>query len=350
MKKFKLSAPKKLKKSQFIGLFVLTFIVLCLISETILAILNALIVHGKLIAYTAPLYIMPFAAGVFIFLLLYFVRRKNMKAELIIESMGKVAAGDYSVRIDNPKPESEYGKIYDNFNKMVEELSSVNTLRDDFINAFSHELKTPLSSVNGFATLIAEGGLTEEEQKKFARIIADESGRLLRLAENTLMMSRLENQRLVGKTEEVRLDVQLKDCIITLERDWEQKNLKLSSDLLPVTVRANGAQLSQVWLNLLSNAIKFTPDGGEIHVGMSVAQDSVCVDISDTGAGIAEDDLQKIFEKYYRAESAQTVEGNGLGLAICKRICTLCGGDIAVKSQLGKGSTFTVKLPPYPSF
>lgn len=349
MKKLKLPAPKKLKKSQLIGLFIIIFIMLCLLGETILAITNAFVDSGTKLDYTVPLYIMPFIAGVFTFLLLYFIRHKQAKVELLIDSMNKVAGGDYSVRIDYGKKESEYGKIYDNFNKMAEELSAVNTLRDEFIHAFSHELKTPLSSVNGFANLIAEGGLTEEEQKKFARIIADESERLLHLAENTLTLSRLENQRLVGKTEEVKLDGQIKECIIMLERDWEKKNITLSSDLLPVTVRANSAQLLSVWVNVLSNAIKFTPEGGEIHVGMHDEQSFVFVDITDTGIGIAEADINKIFDKYYRAESAQSVEGNGLGLAICKRICSLCGGDISVKSELGKGSTFTVKLPLSPS-
>lgn len=345
MKKPKSRLPLKIKKGQLFGLFVFIFIALCLISETVLAILNEFVNKGQQLAYTIPLYTMPFVAGLFTFLLVYSVRRKSMKVEILIDSMNKVAAGDYSVRIEPPERDREYGKIYDNFNKMAEELSSVNNLRDEFIHTFSHELKTPLSSVNGFANLIAEGGLTEEEQKKFARIIADESERLLRLAENTLMLSRLENQRLVGKTEEVKLDAQLKECIIMLERSWEKKNINLSSDLLPVTVRGNSAQLLQIWVNVLSNAIKFTPEDGEIYVRMRSGENCVYVDITDTGAGISEEDCRRIFDKYYRAGNAGGVEGNGLGLAICKRICTLCGGEISVRSALGKGSTFTITLP-----
>ncbi|MDE5721578.1 MAG: HAMP domain-containing histidine kinase [Clostridia bacterium] len=336
---------KKLKKSQLIGLFFLIFIILCLISETVLAIVNELVIGEPKIAYTLPLYIMPFVAGVFTFSLLYFIRRKHLKSQLLIDSMNKVAAGDYSVRINAEKADREYTKIYDNFNKMVEELSSVNTLRDDFIHTFSHELKTPLTSVNGFAGLIAEGGLSESEQKKFAQIIADESSRLLRLAENTLTLSRLENQRLVGQTEEFRLDEQLRSCIIMLERSWEQKNITVSTDLAPVTVRANKGQLAEVWLNLLSNAVKFTPEGGSIHAEMAEENGYIRVDISDTGIGIAEKDIERIFEKYYRADADNGVEGSGLGLAICKRICTLCGGEITAASKTGKGTTFTVTLP-----
>ncbi|MDE6613317.1 MAG: HAMP domain-containing histidine kinase, partial [Clostridia bacterium] len=160
-------------------------------------------------------------------------------------------------------------------------------------------------------------------RKKFANIIADESARLLRLAENTLTLSRLENQRLVGQTEEFRLDEQLRNCIIMLERSWEQKNISVSTDLTPVTVRANKAQLAEVWVNLLSNAVKFTQEGGRIHDGLAEENGFIRVDISDTGTGISDKDIGHVCEKYYRADGNSSVDGSGLGLAICKRICAL---------------------------
>ncbi len=334
-----------LKSKYFWGIFAVSFIALCLIGEIVLAIVNDVITKGQPIALTLPLYIMPFVALTFTLLLLYSIRRNNARSQKLIDSMNKIAEGDLSVRIYPEKHDKKFQKLYDNFNKMAEELSSVSALKDDFIHTFSHELKTPLSSVNGFANLLLDGGLSEEERTKVTKIIADESARLLNLVGNTLTLSRFENQNISDVTEEIKLDKQIRECIVSMQREWDKKKITVTTDLQPVTVRGVSDWLLHIWTNLLGNAIKFTPDGGEISVSLVSDGEYAAVKISDTGAGIPEDEISKIFDKYYRASNTVGTEGSGLGLAVCKRILNLCGGEISAESEVGKGSTFTVKLP-----
>lgn len=337
--------PKQEKKwgRHFWAIFIVSFIALCMLSEIVLAILNNVAARGEKVGYTYPLYFMPFIALAFTALLLYILGKNQRKSQIVIDSMLKIADGDYTVRIYE-KGDKRFQDIYENFNRMAGELASVNTMREEFIHELSHEFKTPISSIQGFAELLLDGGLTDEEQKKFLRIIVDESARLWRLADNTLTMSRLENQQLIGEKSDIRLDEQIKDCIIMLEREREKKNLDISASLAPVTYRGNGPLLMQVWINILNNAVKFTPENGSIRVSLTSANDCVTVTVTDSGPGIAESEQGRIFEKYYRTPSSGA-GGNGLGLAICKRICELSGGEISVSSVLGKGSTFTVKLP-----
>lgn len=334
-----------IKNKHFWAVFALSFLVLCLVGETVLAVINNIVSKGKYIEYTVPLYVMPPVAFLSAFVMLYLIRRNHKKAEILIDSMNRVAAGDLNVKITSDTKDKKYIQIYENFNKMVEELSSVNDMRDDFINAFSHEIKTPLSSINGFSNLILDGGLDKSEEKRVLKIISASSDKLLRLTDNMLTLSRLENQKLMAPAEEVKLDAIIKNCIIMLETQWAEKNVSVSTDLLPVKINGNKTQLSQVFLNLLSNAVKFTPAGGEVCVDMREENGFVFADVKDTGIGIAEDELNAVFEKYYRSRNAKHTEGTGLGLAICKRVCALHGGDIFVKSVLNEGSTFTVKLP-----
>lgn len=342
---FKVEKTEK-SRGKFWKIFLLSFLVLIFASEAVLALLlryleNAAIAEDVL---TVPLYIMPFVALLFTVGLLQLAKSRQQKVQIIIDSMNKVAGGDYSVRIYEKAKTREFEIMFSNFNKMVEELSSVKTMREDFVREFSHEFKTPLSSVHGFAELLAEGGLSEEDRKKFIKIIVDETDRLRKLADNTLILSKLENQQLAGDTEIIKLDGQLNESIIMLAPEWEKKSLTLSSDLQPLTVRGNRPLLMQVWVNLISNAIKFTPEGGEITVGLKVRGGRAEVTVTDNGAGIPESELAHIFDKFYRAAGAEKAEGNGLGLAICKRILDLHGGEISVKSVLGEGSTFSVML------
>ena len=337
-------AERNMRK--FWGIFILSCIVFIMISETAIALLLTYLERSdsRDKVLTVPLYIMPFVSLAFTAGLLYVIRARNRKVELIIESMNKVAEGDYTVRITEPSRTKEFERIFTNFNKMVEELSSVKTLRENFIHDFSHEFKTPISSIHGFADLLLDGGTTDEEQKRILQIISEESDRLWKLADNTLFLSKLENQQLAGETEIIKLDEQLKDAVIMLASEWEKKNISLSSELAPAKVRGNSTLLMQVWVNLITNAVKFTSEGGEIKVGLTVEDGVACVTVSDNGMGMDAQDIAHIFEKSYRAEDAASTEGNGLGLAICKRICDLSGGEISVKSAKGKGSVFTVKL------
>ncbi len=343
-----LKEEKRAKTSRrFWGIFSLSFIVLIMLSEMALAMMLKVFENNPAASedlLTVPLYIMPFVALAFTGVFLYIMRKHEKQSQEIIDSMNKVAEGDYSVRVNGNIRNREFKRITENFNKMAKELSSVNTLREDFVREFSHEFKTPISSIYGFASLLLEGGLSEEEQRRFLQIIADESIRLRNLAENTLTLSKLENQQLIGGAESIKLDEQLNECIIQLAADWEKKGLNVSSDLQSVTVRGNGSLAKQVWMNLISNAIKFTPEGGEVKVGLTKIGDEVEVTVSDTGVGVPEKDTERIFEKYYRADGAKSVDGSGLGLAICKRICTLAGWEISASRKSGGGSVFTVKM------
>lgn len=266
------------------------------------------------------------------------------KAQKLIFGLSRVAAGDYSAKITYRRGDV-FARVYKNFNKMTDELCSVKSMRDDFVHTFSHEIKTPLFSIQGFANLLLEGGLSEEEEQKFLKIISDEAGRLGTLADSILLLSKVENQQVLGEKAPLKLDCEITDCIIVLERQWDSKHIEIDSDLEPITINSDGAMLRQVWINLLSNAIKFTPEGGKISVSLKRKKDNAVICVRDTGCGIPKEDIPKIFDRYYRSPDAKLTEGNGLGLAICKRICTLAGGSISAESELGNGSTFTVELP-----
>lgn len=286
------------------------------------------------------LYVIPVFSFLITAFLIYLNHRTLQTTNRLTAALNKVAEGDYNVTIPVKRVDS-FNSVYVNFNKMTAELKSVKVMREDFVHDFSHEFKTPLASINGFANLLLDGNLTEEEQRSIIKIIADESARLSNLSENVLIQHRIQSQQLLGESKPFRLDLQIIDCIILLQRQWEAKSLTVAPDLKPVTYIGDEQLLKQVWLNLLSNAIKFTPDGGEISVTLTTEGNKTVAEVSDNGIGIAPENLPKIFDRYYQVSNGK---GNGLGLSICKRICELCGGTISAKSEVGKGSTFTVRI------
>jgi len=225
---------------------------------------------------------------------------------------------------------------------MAEELGSVEALRKDFINNFSHEFRTPIVSIKGFAKLLRTGTLNASEQAEYLDIIIDESDRLVQLSSTVLALSRLENQSTMTGQTTFLLDEQIRRCILLLESQWHNKQLQVDVELEPVECFANDELLRQVWLNLIGNAIKFTPPGGQIQIRNT---QSGIVTISDTGIGMDEQTRARIFEKFYQGDTTHAVKGNGLGLALVKRILDLCGARIEVNSEPGKGSSFTVLLP-----
>lgn len=330
-------------RREFWTIFIIAFIALIMISELVLAIVNAIVVRGRTTSFTAPLYVMPIVAVAVTFLVVWLINRNRTLTQTLIDGIDSISKGDYSVRMPETR-DKEYGIIYSNFNKMVVELSAVKTMRQDFARELSHEFKTPLSSIKGFADLLAEGGLSEEEQKKFAKIIAEESGRLWRLADSTLALSKLETQNFTEERTGIALGEQLRDCIVMCESDWEKKNIEVVTEFSPVTVFSDPSLLRQVWFNLLSNAIKFTPEGGRIKVSLCGGEHA-CVRFTDSGCGIPEEERESIFEKYYRASNSDGTEGTGLGLSICRRICELCGGDIELENGDAGSCTFAVRLP-----
>lgn len=258
----------------------------------------------------------------------------------------KIAKGDFKVHIEETMDQStDLGILQHSFNHMAEELDSIELFRNDFINNFSHEFKTPIVSIRGFAHQLQAGGLTEAEQKEYIDIIATESDRLTKMATNILLLSKLENQQIVSDKTEFYLDEQIRHVLLMMERQWTEKDLELDIDLDEVKYCFNEDMISQIWINLLGNAIKFTPRCGTISCSLRKSAEAVTVTVSDTGMGMDQEVVHRIFEKFYQGDPSHNGAGNGIGLTIVSRILELCGGNIRVDSQPGMGSTFTVTLP-----
>ena len=228
---------------------------------------------------------------------------------------------------------------------MTHELSSTEIFRNDFIHNFSHEFKTPIISIRGFARQLYKGNLTPEQQNEFAKIIMDESEHLANMSSNVLLLSKLESQEIVSDKEVFSLDEQLRTCMLMMEEQWSDKNLTIDMDLDEIEYYQNKDLLYHVWMNLFSNAVKFTKENGTINVQCHTASDAVYVVVSDNGIGMNEETKKHIFDKFYQGDTSHATAGNGLGLSLVKRIIEMMGGRISVESNLGKGSTFIVSLP-----
>lgn len=264
----------------------------------------------------------------------------------MIEATERISKGDFKVHIQETFDEkSDFGILQRSFNHMAAELDGIEMFRKDFINNFSHEFKTPIVSIQGFAHQLQAGGLSPVEEREYIRIIAAESDRLAKMATNILLLSKLENQAIVTDKTEFYLDEQLRTCLVLLEKQWASKEIELNIDLDEVRYRFNEDMLSQLWLNLFSNAIKFTPESGTISCTLRSDEHTVTVTVSDTGIGMSEETRQHIFDKFYQGDTSHTGAGNGIGLNIVSRILYLCKGSIQVQSEVGRGSTFTVSLP-----
>lgn len=262
----------------------------------------------------------------------------------LILVISKVSSGDFNIHLD-PNKAGPLKDVYINFNKMVTELQSVQTLRNDFINNFSHEFKTPITSINGFAKLLLEESVSEEDKVSYLKIIAHESERLASLANSSLLLSKLESQQFIVDKKTYYLDEQIKQCAIILSTEWTKKEIEFSADLEHIQYYGNSDLMQHVWINLITNAIKFTPEHGEISLTLKKENDFIKIIISDTGKGISKEDIDQILVKYYQGDSSHLNEGLGLGLSIVNRIVELCDGKIEVKSIIHEGSTFTVYLP-----
>lgn len=263
------------------------------------------------------------------------------------EAQKEITGGNFNVRLDESKAPGEMKMLFRSFNQMASELSETEIFRNDFINNFSHEFKTPIVSIRGFAhQLLYDDSLTDEQKKEYLTIIASESDRLTTMSANVLLLSKLEHQQIVGMPTEFYLDEQIRHCILLLEKQWEEKEIELNIDLAEIRYRADEELLSHVWMNLLSNAVKFTPHKGTITVSAVKDQDGVTVKIADNGCGIDKESIAHIFDKFYQEDHSRTTRGNGLGLSLVKRIVELMQGEVSVRSEIGHGSEFTVTLPP----
>ena len=234
--------------------------------------------------------------------------------------------------------------MIDSFNTTAQELEGTEMLRSDFINNFSHEFKTPIVSIAGFAGLLKQGNLDEQEQKEYLNIIESESRRLAYMATNVLNLTKVENQTILTDVSVFNLSEQLRTCVLLLEAKWEQKNLEMNLELEEHTISGNQELLRQVWVNLLDNAIKFSPEGQSVEISAAEEESSVAVSITNTGSYIPQEQQSAIFRKFYQADHSHNTEGNGIGLAVVKRVVELHGGSIRVESN-PSFTKFTVTLP-----
>ncbi|MCL2836332.1 MAG: HAMP domain-containing histidine kinase [Defluviitaleaceae bacterium] len=262
----------------------------------------------------------------------------------LAEATKEVASGNFKVRMKTGWTK-EVDLISLSFNEMVKELSNIETLRGDFVSNISHEFKTPITSIRGFAKHLKSETLSDEQRNEYLDIIISESERLTRLSNNVLLLSRLESTGKVTEENEYSLDEQIRRTILLLEPQLRRKQLEVSITLENIRIHANEEMLSHLWINLLGNAIKFSPDGGEINVALKSSEGDACVTVSDKGAGMDDETKRRIFDKFYQGDQSRAAEGNGLGLSLVKRILELENGKIKVQSELGKGSSFTVSLP-----
>ena len=262
----------------------------------------------------------------------------------VIDATNRLSRGDFSVRLHLPGP-SSFGELTDSFNRMAEELGSIEMLRADFVDNFSHEFKTPIVSIKGFAEELKHDDLTPEQRSEYLDIIIHESSRLSQLATNVLNLSRVEKQTILASRERFDLTEQVRRSVLLFESKWEQKRLTLSVELDEVSLVGDEELLSQVWLNLIDNAVKFTPDGGCVDIRLKKSGEMAMFSISDDGYGISEEAQRHIFDKFYQGDLSHASSGNGLGLSIARRIVLLHGGDIRCKSEEGAGTEFTVEFP-----
>ncbi len=266
----------------------------------------------------------------------------------ILKTTEKLAKGDFSARIGDLgffHSRTEFDDISENIDKLAKELSGIETLRTDFVSNVSHEIKTPIAVIGNYSTMLQKKDLTEEERLKYASSISDATRRLSDLITNILKLNKLENQQIYPETRMYDLGEQLCECILGFEKIWEEKEIEVETNIEDdVKVNADPELLSLAWNNLLSNAFKFTPQGGKVLVTLVDAGDRAIVSVKDSGCGISAEDGKRIFDRFYQADRSHATQGNGLGLALVKRVVDIFGADIKVDSTLGKGTTFSVTL------
>ena len=279
-----------------------------------------------------------------------YIRRKIMvdrPVKKIIDATERITAGDFSVRIE---PEHKYAQfngydaIMEDLNKMAKELEKSAVLKTDFISNVSHELKTPLAIIQNYAALLQNEELDSETRQRYVATLRQASRRLTDLITNILKLNKLENQDVNPEYERINLTEMLSETVINFEELRDKKNLSLDCQLDDVIIYSSPSYLEIVWNNLISNAIKFTEQGGSITIVLKEHTDRVVVSITDTGCGISKETGKHIFDKFYQGDTSHSGEGNGLGLPLVKKVIDILGGEISVRSEIGKGSTFTITL------
>lgn len=278
------------------------------------------------------------------------LRRKftvNAAVEQILNATEQITSGNFKVRLiprHSYDRYDEFDVIMENLNQMASELSKNEVLKTDFISNVSHEIKTPLAIIQNYATALQNEKISKDEKVAYTKTLVQASARLNNLVMNILKLNKLENQKIIPETQQVRLDEMLAQTVFSFEDLIEEKNIELSCDIDEVCINSVASYLEIIWNNLLSNAIKFTPNGGKIFIGLKNENDKAVVKFADSGIGMSEETGKRIFDKFYQGDTSRSKEGNGLGLALVKKVINVIGGNVKVESELNKGSTFTVTL------
>ena len=353
MKKAKYKQLLRAVNNYLVFFLIVAFVVSCcmMLFVTVLADTMGLIFTKDNIAAAAKLTFGNVLLITIISATIDYIRRKRMvdrPVKQIMDALNQVMQGDFTVRIEPVKEfagETGFNEIIKAINKMTAELQGTETLRTDFIANVSHELKTPLAVMGNYATMLQKPGISEEDRLEYAKAISHSSRRLAALITNILKLNKLENQQIFPQLDEYDLGEQLCENLLQFEDIWEKKNLNIETDIEDdVRIRSDAELLSLVWNNLFSNAVKFTPENGTIGVSLKTEGNMVVVSVRDTGCGIKPEVGQHIFEKFYQGDTSHATQGNGLGLALVKRVVDILGGEIGVQSIYGQGSTFTVKF------
>ena len=262
-------------------------------------------------------------------------------------AMRQVGAGDFSIRLETSSRIREVRDTYDNFNLMTQELGATEIIQTDFVSNVSHEFKTPINAIEGYATLLQSGSQSSDQAMYVDKILLN-TRRLNELVSNILLLSRVDNQAINTNRTRFRLDEQIRQAIVLLEPKWSEKELDLDVDLETLEYAGNESLLLHVWMNLIDNAIKYDPYGGLLRLRLNRRAGSIVFTVEDSGPGIAPEAQKHIFDKFYQADSSRMSEGNGLGLALVKRVLDVCGGTVYVENLPEAGCRFTVTLPPEP--
>lgn len=332
---------------------IVAFVITCCMMLFVTTLSNTIgiILTGESLSVAAKLTFLNVLLISFLFTVIDTIRRKmtiDRPVKRITDAAEKIMQGDFTVRI---QPQSRFAiderfnEVIGCFNKMAEELGSVETLRTDFISNVSHEMKTPLAVMQNYGTLLQAPTLSEEKRIEYAKGVTDGSRRMAEMMTNILKLNRLENQQIFPMAAEFDLSEQICECLLQYENVWEKLNIEIDTDIVDdIKVKADAELLSLVWNNLFSNAFKFTEPGGMVRVSLYDTAHHAVVKVQDTGCGMTAEVGAHIFEKFYQGDTSHAVHGNGLGLALVKRVIDIMQGEISVESTIGKGTIFTIKI------
>ena len=326
------------------------FFLLCafVVSASFLLFFRSIELSADQVKHAAPMVFINILIITTIFVAFDTIRRRitvDRPVRQIQKALNKITEGNFDIKLDSQGSSASFAEIMTSINKMTKELSGVETLRTDFISNVSHEMKTPLSIISNYGTLLQEDSISDAQRKEYGLAVTNSAKRLAELITNILKLNHLENQEIYTQVREYNLSEQLCECLLQFEHVWEENNIQIEIDIAEdIIVKADAELLFLVWNNLLSNAFKFTKKDGKVKMSLSEKNKKAIISITDTGCGMTEEVGKYIFEKFYQGDTSHATQGNGLGLALVKRILDITGSEIVVNSSIGVGSTFTVNL------